>query len=205
MSPNKRRGPGLETEPASKIKPAEAIRSKFTRQRAPVAQGGYWYAQSLMSCTDLPPMTVLVGLVLAAIADNRSGRVQVPLSELARRSHMARRSVVNHLDVLEAQGFVDRQPPETWQAMQRGEATTYTVTIPTGYPIASAPRALGLVQEAATTSARGAHRSIDLKGAAPDADASEPTPSKCPHGHRIARGTCPDPECIEAHERGAAS
>jgi hypothetical protein len=187
--------------------------------KGPTPQGGYWYARALME-SDLPPMAALLGHVLAATANSTTGVVEVSLTQLARRSHMARSSVMKHLNMLQARGFVVRRRPSNWAAIQRHEVTTYTCTIPAGYstgarpshdlaPVdkrakARPPHNLGLGRERAKARPPHGHSSIELKGAAPDADAPGPPPAKCPHGHVIARGTCPEPECVEAYERGAA-
>jgi hypothetical protein len=183
-------------------------------QARPTPQGGYWFAAALMAASDLPQMAAHLGHVLAAMADNETGRVKVSLSELARRSHQARSSVVKHLAVLEAHGFVSRSSPAQWAARQLHEMTVYTCTIPAGFPTKAGPsyglgagtsHGLGLVRESQKAGTPHGPRSIDLKGAAPDADAPGPTPTKCPHGHRLALGTCPDPDCVTAAEHGTAS
>lgn len=130
-------------------------------------RGGYWYANAIWE-SDLPAPARLTALVLNGKADNATGRLteRLSLSEIARRTGLSRRTVATHLNTLEEGGWVRRERPERWKAREAKERTAYTVTIPPGYPqasaraaLASAGAALGLVQELHPASAGAAHSS----------------------------------------------
>lgn len=144
----------------------------------PRAQGGYWYANAVWN-SDLPSPARLVALILNGKADNSTGRIQEPLSlnELARRTGLSRRTVATHLNTLEEGGWVHRDRPEKWKLRSEYERTAYTVTIPQGYPQASARAALGLVQELPVPSARAAH-SFTKRTNARAAGAAAPPPPR---------------------------
>jgi biotin operon repressor len=176
--------------------------------------------------SDLPQMAAHLGHVLAAMADNKTGRVAVSLSELARRAHMARSSVMKHLDVLEAEGFIIRDRPDRLAARRHHEMTAYTTTIPAGYPTTSTPSYkaearpapdLGLGREDGKARPRDdlglgrlsrrarpphGHRSIDLSGATPDASASGAAHTWRDDGSGISCVACGLPSRHASHEVG---
>lgn len=161
--------------------------------RKPSPQGGYWYASAIRK-SDLPGPARHVALTLASVADSASGQVRVSLSVLTGYTGLGRSTVARALNVLEAGDWIERDRPATWEQIQHREMTTYTTTIPAGYPtstspaltldnLSTSPRAgQGPVPETTSTSARAGHRSIDLRArASAGAPAAARTSSEAPH------------------------
>jgi hypothetical protein len=116
------------------------------------ARGGFWYANALRE-SELPPHARHIGHVLASVANSETGRIRVSLTWLERATGLSRSTVAKYLNTLESEGWVRRQRAPVHRQIQDHEATSYTTTIPNGFPVSASPsHGLGLVRESETAS-----------------------------------------------------
>jgi DNA-binding transcriptional ArsR family regulator len=95
-----------------------------------------WEINRAVRASSLPAPSRLIMLTLSDIAD--AGTAEIPerrtpsLSVLAQETGLSRRSVANHLTLLEDGGWITRVRPDVVAARSRGERTCYRLTIPEG-------------------------------------------------------------------------
>lgn len=89
--------------------------------------------------SDLPPLSRLLALTVATWADVRTGvipdRLTPSLTTLEAATGMARASVRNHLNNLEAGGWLNRNRPSVAAARSEKARTKYTIKIPRGVSV----------------------------------------------------------------------
>lgn len=89
--------------------------------------------------SDLPSLSRLLALTLATWADVRTGRIPPrltpSLTTLEGATGMARASVRNHLNKLEAEGWVVRERPSVAAARAEKARTLYKIRIPKGVAV----------------------------------------------------------------------
>lgn len=89
--------------------------------------------------SDLPSLSRLLALTLATWADVRTGRIPPrltpSLTTLEGATGMARASVRNHLNKLEAEGWVVRERPPVAAARAEKARTLYKIRIPKGVAV----------------------------------------------------------------------
>ena len=107
------------------------------------------YERALLR-SELPSGVRLVALVLATWADANSGLIPAKftpsLSTLADATDLDRRTVIRHLDVLEAAQWIARGRPDPVKARTEHQRSRYRLTVPSGTtPPASGTTPPGLV------------------------------------------------------------
>jgi DNA-binding Lrp family transcriptional regulator len=154
-----------------------------------------WDVEQAVMSSDLPAPSRLVVLVLLTHVTN--GTLLIPteyapsLTDLARETGLSRSVVADHLNRLEAAGWVERRRPTTRQALAAGARTSYRIARPTspGAGLVREPdqsESRTSVEEPQVAPSPGAGLVRELDGGSPGAGRiSNVSPTSCvPTGHK---------------------
>lgn len=158
-----------------------------------------WAYERAVLASKLPASARLVLLALAVVADWPCGktpeRFTPSLSTLADLTGLSRRTVMDHLNIAEADGWVERYRPLVEKARADKERTRYRLMVDKAsatVALARAGDALELGQEMPQARAPVAHKPEPLQNitrtgslASPTAPPDEPAPTKAKKGSRI--------------------
>lgn len=147
-----------------------------------------WEFERAVFSSGLPAPSRLLLLTLAAHTEAATcvvpAKFTPSLTTLADRTGLGRRTVVDHLDALDASGWLDRRKPDVADQRSKRARTQYRLTIPTG--AGAAPIDLPTSAGAAPALVQEPHQSNAFAGAG-----AAPNQNKISKPHQISRPSNP--------------